>query len=372
MLEVTRFRFKWPRKIDSVHSRKWLLCAAAGMVLFLVVAVVLALWRIVTPLSAETLQNNLARWSETHGHPAIVVGLIDNDRVSIFTIGSSGTRRPLDAESLFEIGSLTKTFTATILAEEILARRVHLNDPVQGYLPSSIRLPNYHGQPITMEDLATQTSGLPRLPTNMDTDAPDPYAHYGAEQLTAFVNEYRLTRPPGSSYEYSNLGVGILALALSVHAHQRYETLVSHAVLRPLNMHSTFVDVPRRLKGRLVVGHYENEGVAPVWHFRLFAGAGGLRSSLTDMLRYLAANMSKQSLNGACELAQPPLRQIPGAKIGLIWMIWRNWMIWHNGETAGFHSFIGLTPDRRRGIVILAARGDAPLEMLGSKYLSPF
>lgn len=142
----------------------------------------------------------------------IVAGMVFADgSTRVLAYGDAGRGRRLDKRSVFEIGSITKTFTATLLADMAERGEVRLTDPVARLLPPEVTVPSRGGRQITLLDLATQTSGLPRLSTNLAITEPgNPYADYTVDQLYAFLNGYTLTRDPGAQFEYSNVGVGLL------------------------------------------------------------------------------------------------------------------------------------------------------------------
>ena len=202
-----------------------------------------------------TLQTELERRVAAIERSGIVVGSIDGDGVTVFKAGTSGTARPLDEDTLFEIGSVTKTFTATLLATMVLDGSVNLEDPVANYMPAGVTVPARNGKAITLLDLATQRSGLPRLPDNMNAETPnDPYAKYTADDMYAFVSHYTLTRDPGETFEYSNIGVALLGQALANRAGVPYETLLKHRVLDPLGMSDTAVELSRTQLQRFAAG----------------------------------------------------------------------------------------------------------------------
>ena len=218
----------------------------------------------------------------------LVVGTLDaSGRSSVVAYGSAdaaGAQR-LDGNTVFEIGSITKTFTATILADMVLRGEVKLDDPVAKYLPATVRVPSRGGKLITLADLATQSSGLPRMPDNFHpADATNPYADYSVQQMYDFLSRYELPRDIGAKYEYSNLGVGLLGHALARRAGVSYESLVNARVLAPLGMTSTRITLTPDMRSRLAVGH--DEAMHPVanWDLPTLAGAGALRSTATDML----------------------------------------------------------------------------------------
>ncbi len=290
---------------------------------------------------------------------SIVIGLVDGDRSAVFGFSAKGTSQP-DGRSVYEIGSVTKTFTGLLLAQRVHAGKLKPDAPVSQLLPGQ-RVPDFEGRPITVLDLATQTSGLPRLPTNMDwTQRANPYARYDRQALGSFLDGYQLKLRPGERYEYSNLGFGLLGVALATEAGQSYGDLVKARILTPLGMTSTGVTVDDAMRARLVPGHDPEGKPSHAWDFDAIAGAGALKSDADDLLRYLRAAM-----RGATErdspmgLAQTPLRDtgIPGTRIGYAWHITDTRgrrVVWHNGMTGGYASFIGFTADGQRGVVVLA------------------
>ncbi|MGC1520781.1 MAG: serine hydrolase, partial [Steroidobacteraceae bacterium] len=158
-----------------------------------------------------------------------MVGVIDAKGRRIVAYGSleKADKRPLDGDTVFEIGSITKVFTSLLLADMVQRGEVKLDDPIAKYLPASAKVPERNGHSITLVDLATHTSALPRMPANFrPKDPANPYADYTDEQLYAFLSSYELIRDVGAKYEYSNLGFGLLGQGLAHRAGTDYETLV--------------------------------------------------------------------------------------------------------------------------------------------------
>jgi D-alanyl-D-alanine-carboxypeptidase/D-alanyl-D-alanine-endopeptidase len=323
-------------------------------------------------LDAAAFQQALEQRVTEQPGVGIIVGIIDHGRTSIFTAGSSGTARPLDEHTLFEIGSVTKTFTATILAGMVLDGSVSLDDPVSKYVPKDVRVPSRDGKQITLLNLATQHSGLPRLPTNMQPANPnDPYADYSLADLYAFLDSYRLTRDPGAQFEYSNLGVGLLGDALANRAGESYAQLLHDRVLAPLHMDDTWLQTTARQVADVAAGHNGDGTPVPEWNFQALAPAGAIRSSLADMLKYLRCNLGQGPLAKACLFAQQPRDSFPGNQIGLIW--WTDdttKIIHHGGDTAGYHAGIAISPDHTRGAVVLS-NGGTPVEDVAMHVIDP-
>jgi len=292
----------------------------------------------------------------------IVAGMVFADgSTRVVAYGDAGGGRRMDKRSVFEIGSITKTFTGTLLADMAQRGEVRLTDPVASLLPPEVTVPSRGGRQITLQDLATQTSGLPRLPTNLAiTDPANPYADYTVDELYAFLNSYTLTRDPGAQFEYSNVGVGLLGHALALRAHKSYEELVRERILAPLDMTSSAIALTPYMARNFASGHNADGAIVAPWDLPTLAGAGALRSSITDMLAYASANLDDEGgpLQQAMATARAPRERIDAqTQIGLNWFTQRTGdhdIVWHDGGTGGFSSFIGLDEARETAIVVLS------------------
>lgn len=294
----------------------------------------------------------------------LVVAVLENGTAPrIHAAGVSGVAGlPLDGNTVFEIGSITKVFTGALLADMAARGEVSLEDPVSKHLPKTVRVPSRSGRVITLLDLATQTSGLPRLPGNLrPADAANPYADYTVDQMYRFLSDYSLPRDPGEKYEYSNFGVGLLGHVLALRAGKPYGQLVKERILDPLGMHDTSIELSPSMKGRMAQGFNAMATPVRLWDLPSLAGAGALRSTANDMLRFLAANLDSPATPVAKALAAARLSRRaadrPGNRIGLGWHIvdvFGTTATWHNGGTGGFRAFIGMDESRRRGVVVLS------------------
>ena len=241
---------------------------------------------------------------------------------------------------------------------------VALTDPVAKYLPPGVKMPERGGRSITLEDLATHTSGLPRLPTNLTPKDPaNPYADYSVEQLYQFLSSYTLPRDIGTKYEYSNLGGGLLGHVLARRGGMEYEALVRTRILDPLGMSSTGITLSPDMKQRMAVGHNDKLDPVPNWDLPTLGGAGALRSSANDLLTFLSAELGYTNTPlapaMAAMLAVRRPTGSPGLEIGLAWHIFirksdGNEIVWHNGGTGGFRSFVGFDKKRRVGVAVLS------------------
>jgi D-alanyl-D-alanine-carboxypeptidase/D-alanyl-D-alanine-endopeptidase len=292
----------------------------------------------------------------------IVVGLLDADgKTRIIAYNERGHGEgAFDENSVFEIGSITKAFTGALLADMVSRGEVALADPVSKYLPSNVRMPSRGGKQITLLDLATQTSALPRLPGNMKpADIMNPYADYSVEQMYAFLSTVELTRDIGAQYEYSNLGVGLLGHVLALRAGKPYEQLVTERILAPLGMTSTSITLNEDQKKRLAPGHNIGGLVTRNWDLPTLAGAGALRSTVVDMLKFMRANLDSTSSATAkrIQLANRSHRPINAqGEIGLAWHIRKangRTLVMHNGGTGGYRTFTGFDQTNKRAVVVL-------------------
>lgn len=288
----------------------------------------------------------------------IAVGVIDHGTTKVYVAGSDGKGRPVEAQTLFEIGSVTKTFTATALAVMVERREVRLDDPISKYLPPGVRAPSRDGKAITLLDLAEQRSGLPRLPNNMDdVGGDDPYADYTNADMYAFLSGYALPRDPGAKYEYSNYAIGLLGQLLANRLKTTYPQLVQSLVLDPLGMHQTTVMTTGVADPSLLAAGHDLSGAAvPTWHAQSVAPAGLIASNVDDMLKYVRCNMGGGPLAHSCLFAQKPRASgAPGHEIGLVWNVnSQTGNISHGGDTYGFHAFVAISRDRQIGVVALS------------------
>jgi len=292
----------------------------------------------------------------------MVVATIEPDgSSSMAAFGNPGPdARPLDGDSVFEIGSITKVFTALLLADMAERGEVKLDDPVARHLRAGVKIPERNGRAITLLDLSTQSSGLPRLPDNMKPANPlNPYADYTVEQMFEFLGRYQLTRDVGAEFEYSNLGVGLLGQALAMRAGKTYEALVKERILDPLDMDHTGVTLTPWMQEHLAKGYSAGGMVMPNWDLPALAGAGALRSTMNDMLKFARANLDSSGAR------LPRLMQqthVVRRSVGKDMSIGMNWLIrslngrdvvWHNGGTGGYRTWLGFDKTRKIAAIVL-------------------
>ena len=311
----------------------------------------------------------------------LVVGLVDERRTRIISAGKldNGTGREVNGDTLFEIGSVTKTFTALLLVDMVQRGEMKLDDPVAKYLPKSVKVPSRNGRQITLLDLATHTAGLPRDPSNLTPRHGLPenaFADYSVEKLYAFLSSFALDGDPGSKFEYSNVGMALLGHILALKAGTNYEASVVERICRPLKMNNTRITLSPELEARLARGHDQLGKPAPNWVFQVYDGAGGLRSTANDLLKYVSANigLTPSSLTPLMELTHV-IRHKGTSDHGDTAMAWyargegyQSGMevLGHAGATGGYETFIGINKDQRKGVVVLSSQqGGLSSETIG-------
>jgi serine-type D-Ala-D-Ala carboxypeptidase/endopeptidase len=198
---------------------------------------------------------------------------------------------PVNGSTIFNIDSITKTFTTLVLADMVKQGIVNLNDPIEKYLPSNVKVPQYNGTKITLEDLATHTSGLPFLPSNiwLNNTVGNINPNYNSTQLYQGLSNTTLLSEPGTKFLYSDFGMGLLGHILSVKAGVPYEHLVKDRILDVLGMNDTKINLSENDIKRFTVGHVDGSEIETPKIPDVIAGAGPFRSTANDLLKYLSA-----------------------------------------------------------------------------------
>jgi D-alanyl-D-alanine-carboxypeptidase/D-alanyl-D-alanine-endopeptidase len=324
-------------------------------------------WALASPEEdiAALLKEKVDGGHETTGLVAVV---FDGGRRIDMAYGRSDSadNRALDADTVFEIGSITKVFSALLLADMIVRGEVAASDPVAIFLPDNVRVPYFEDTPITLKDLATYTSGLPRMPANFTPrDPKNPYADYTVEQLYDFVSNHKLRFRPGMHYEYANLGFGLLGHALALRAGMSYEDLVVSRICAPLGMESTRITLSSSMQARLGCGH--NAGLEPVpnWDIPTLAGAGALRSTANDLFKFLEMCLGNRpsplASAMAMTLGERHATDRQRVEVALGWFVstsHRDEIVWKDGGTGGYATFIGFSTKSRRAGILLSNTAD--------------
>jgi serine-type D-Ala-D-Ala carboxypeptidase/endopeptidase len=317
----------------------------------------------------------------------IVIGLVDERGSRIFSAGQldNGTDREVNGDTVFFIGSVSKTFTALALEDMVERGQIKLDDPVAKYLPQLVKVPTYHGKEITLLDLATHTSGLPWDPDNMTgAEVKEQYETYTVEKMYAFLSGYTLMRKPGTEFGYSNVGMALLGHVLALKAGTNFESLVVDRICRPLHMDSTRITLTPEMKARLAMGHDDSDKPSPPWNLQVYSPAGNIHSTAKDLLKYASAQagLAPSRLASLMEKTHA-IRftdshgwpEIPGFGVfGRTAMDWVDRaayqppgmdLLGHAGGAGSYHAFVGFDHKQRRGVVVLSTANNLSVEAIG-------
>jgi serine-type D-Ala-D-Ala carboxypeptidase/endopeptidase len=308
----------------------------------------------------------------------IAAGMIDDDGTvaTAYFCADPNSQRPYDDHTAFEIGSITKTMTAALLAEFIARGEVSLSDPIAKLLPPGTKVPSFNGRQITIRDIVTHTSGLPSFPFKR-RGFNNPYAALTERDLLDALETTQLTREPGSKWEYSNFAMMVLSYALAKRSGKDFETLLRERLLVPLGMNETYV-AQRPPQVRVAQGHQSNALPAGPWDFHPdMAGVGGVRSTLPDMLRYLEGELGirESTITPALARTQEYVATVDGHSMGMNWnLITRNGhsIIAHEGGTGGYSSLAAVDRTAKRAVVLLSDTALTSVGGLGSIGLQLF
>jgi serine-type D-Ala-D-Ala carboxypeptidase/endopeptidase len=329
---------------------------------------------------------------------AIAIGFVNPNGTQFYGHGklSNTSNATVDQNTIFAIGSNTKVFTTILLADMVNKGLIKLDDPIEKYIPSNVTVPQYKGHKITIEDLATHTSGLPEWPANYCPAFNPPKGqqpindtiqnriseinctkNYTLDQLYKGLSNTTLSREPGSKFEYSTFGSALLGHILTLKSNMSsFDELLKHNILDVLGMNDTSISPSDSQKSRLAIGHFNGQEL-PSWNLTVFAPGGAIHSTVGDMLKFLSANMGliKTKLDNAMQeshlirhstgfvlpnnLKASSNTNNIGVYVGLGWLITTNYgheIVWHNGATvSGYNAYMAFNPTTERGIVILCS-----------------
>ena len=291
----------------------------------------------------------------------IVVGFVDGDTIDYYSYGNTALQNggAVNKNSVFEIGSISKTFTATLLALKVNSGEMNLDDPISKYLPKTVKTPTRNGKEITLKHLVTHTSSLPRMPDNWDPkNLKNPFADYTYENLYSFISNCQLKYDIGTKKEYSNVGMGLLGHILELQSGKTYQELVIENIANPLGMDDTRLVLTQTMKSHLAKGH---DGLAETenWDIITLGGAGGIRSSASDMVKYIQANINADTLDSKLHKAMALAHKSAfkseeqNAEMALAWHIENGKFLMHNGSTGGYCAMSAIDKEAKRGVVVL-------------------
>lgn len=287
----------------------------------------------------------------------LAVAVIDQDVQHAFVC--AGAVRELDRNTVFEIGSITKTMTGTVLAALVAEGKLSLDSTLASVLPAGTQVPSFHGAPILLRHLVTHTSGLPSLPSRLGTTDPnDPYAQLTEQALLDSLKDVQLEQAPGTKWAYSNFGFMLLSIVIARTSGHDFETELRERLFSPLGMKTAFLG-QQSAGAKLARGHLGTGDAAAPWRVATnLAGAGGVHASLDDLVRYAEAQLGRGDA-AVVALAKRSHEALTTGQpeMGFGWVrapLSGRMTVLHDGGTGGFSSFIAIDLERRRAVVVLS------------------
>ena len=303
--------------------------------------------------------------------PGLAIGLLLNGQQYLYNYGDAKKDSiPVTSNTGFEIGSITKTFTAFLLANAVVQKKIKLTDAITKYLPDSVAA-NKDLQVISIQQLSNHSSGLPRLPLNLYagvTSATDPYAAYDDKKLFTFLKYFKAQRKPGEKYEYSNLAVGLLGVILEKVNGMPLEKQYEQQIFIPFNMKNSYAG-PVKTNLLTALGYTDKGEPTSYWNFKAMAAAGGIKSTTTDLLLYAKPFVNMTTVaDGRYKKQLDLLRKITFSEdpafIGLGWFIEQpdsaNFVLQHSGGTGGFRTHIRMMPAKKMAVVVFNNSAEEP------------
>lgn len=322
-------------------------------------------------LTADSIADRvLSKYIRAKGNIGLSAGLYYKGKEYFYNYGEtvSGNRQLPSSHTFYEVGSITKTFTSTLLAMAVNQHKATLETPVAKFLPDSVAA-NPALRAITLKDLANHTSGLPRLPANFNEavrDLQQPYEYYDRKRMFSFLKHFQPTRKPGELYEYSNFGAGLLGVVLERIYNKPYTELIATYIFKPGGLNETKVTLNAEEQKLSAQGYNEQFQPVAAWKFDALVAAGALKSTASDLLRYgkLQLHAGNQSLETAFGLTHRVSFKKGTNILGLGWHYPPNNpdIIQHTGGTGGYRSFLGIDLKKELVVVVLtnnASTGDA-------------
>lgn len=317
----------------------------------------------------QIVQQYITAWMSQNQIPGVAVAIYyqGKDHYYNFGVADTSTNQPVTQNTIFELASVSKSITATLLGICVEQGKCRLNDPVTKYLPALANNNNDAINQVTLQELATHTAGFPR--TSDEIGVTDPTSANADSQLMSNLAQWQPSYPIGTQYQYSNIGFGLLGEAVSNALGTNYSDAIQQYIFQPLNMTSSFVTVPEDQMNRYAQGYNTQGEPAPHYQTSAWPGGGGVRSSSSDMLQYLKANMGvsniSSQLSAAMNLTEQGYFNVnPNFTQGLSWQL-KNLqnlnVVNKNGMNQGFNTYVAMVPQQKMAIVVLAnKRGVKP------------
>lgn len=327
-----------------------------------------------TPSTTAGKIENLAQaYLKGHKIPGVAIGTIHNDSMKTYFYGvkNKQTGEKIDEYTVFQLASITKTFTALLCAEQSNKGVLNLKDPVNKYLPSHLHLPDKNGKSVQLIQLLNHTSGLDRDPdfNNDDFKADE---NFSEADMSKYLKGTRLQSTPGEKYSYSNTGFGLAGYAAAHQMNKTYSQAMKEMVFQPLGMIHTVCRVNELSSNNIAQGYHGNQNEEFLPYFETYSACGTIKSNIHDMLIYLnhCINPGQSPLKEAFNLLSAPTFQIETRQsISLGWHIVKansgKEYYWHNGQLPGSSSFIAYNPQTKNGVVVLVNSDKSGPDELG-------
>ena len=332
------------------------------------------------PCQAQDLSSKIESLATPYIQSNTVVGLsigvIQDGEITEVHLGSTdGKADEPDGDTLYEIGSVSKVFTGILLGDAVVRGDVKLDQDAQDLLPAGVTMPAGKTRAITLKDMSIHQSGLPRLPDNMPSLQTDnPYSDYTSKLAHEFLSGHKLRREPGVKQEYSNFAVSLLGNMLCSKAGKDFDALMAERITGPLGMTNTRVKLTAEMKARLAKPFGDSDTPSANWDFADMPGAGGIRSTTKDMLKFAQACLkSPDNPTGkAMEMAWKEHHVGGGgeAKMGLGWHFAGDGSTrWHNGQTGGYHSMLMVNRGLNAAVVVLTNTSTGTVDRLAREVI---
>ncbi len=305
----------------------------------------------------QEVQRIASSYTEKKKQALLVIGLIHQGERHVFHFGDHPIRQRVQPEEvIFEIGSISKVFTTSILASMIQKGQMKLDDSISLYCPEIRK-----NHPIQIEQLAIHTSGLPSYRFLRDLQLRflpkvrrDMYCQYSLDELMKLLHSKKWNERKEYPSRYSNVGMGLLGLIMGWSLHKTYEELLTEYIVDELKLSNTFITIKEEVQEKMILGHQENGKEVPPLQMHDYQGAGAIRSTVTDLLSFLSAHMSADAASPWKMTHEPKVKIGKNMSMGLGWVIDDTGLICHNGATSGFSSFMGFRPHSKTGVVVLS------------------
>lgn len=316
---------------------------------------------VVSKAAAPLIENNVV--------DGISIGYIHNNKYGTVHLGHTADGEgKANNNTIYEIGSISKVFTSLLLADAVVRGDIELTATANVRNDAQLKLPSHDERSISWLDLSTHRSGLPRLPDNLAPATLDnPYSEYNSEKAAEALAELKLPRSPGESQEYSNFAVSVLGYLVGENAESSYQQLLRQRIAKPLGMSDCTVKISAAQKKRMATPHAAVGSPTPVWTWADLPGAGGVRATMKDMMRFARAQLNPPTnkLGEAIDLTWKPHTKADnsGAAMGLGWMIMDDGEThWHNGQTGGSHSMLLINRKQKLALIVLSNTADIRLD----------